>query len=177
MPHVINGHSQKGCDIVPTRRQQRHFLFSQHSVLPPDGAKENILTFNTALAWAQKNKFSKCTKVPLFHPSLPVGLPDMDGLIVHVVVLERLLVQEVKKVFDRRRHHRPGAQHTAEEIVHKLLQRSLEETTTPSESGKRWQHRNADGKTSAFHVCRRETIWSCQSNKSIVKANIKCDEK
>ena len=56
---------------------------------------------------------------------VPVGLPDVDGLFVHVVVLQRLLIQEVKEVLDGWRHHGPGAQNAPEEIVHKLLQRSL----------------------------------------------------
>ena len=55
-----------------------------------------------------------------------VCLPDVDGLLVHVVMFERLLVQEVKEVLDGGRHHRPGTQHAAEEVIHKLLQCSLE---------------------------------------------------
>ena len=56
----------------------------------------------------------------------PVGLPDVDRLLVHIVVFQRLLVQEVKEVLDGGRHHCPGAQNTPEEVVHKLLESSLE---------------------------------------------------
>lgn len=55
----------------------------------------------------------------------PVGLPDVQRLLVHVVVSLRLFVQKVKEVFDGRRDGRAGAQNAAEEIVHKLLQGAL----------------------------------------------------
>lgn len=35
--------------------------------------------------------------------SSPVSLPDVQRLLVHVVVSQRLFVQEVKEVFDGRR--------------------------------------------------------------------------
>ena len=56
----------------------------------------------------------------------------MQRLLVHVVVLLRLLVQEVKEVFDCRRNDGVGTQHAAEEVVHELLQRALEESTRTS---------------------------------------------
>lgn len=52
----------------------------------------------------------------------------MQRLLVHVVVLQRLLVQEVKEVFDGRRNDGVGTQHAAEEIVYELLQRALQES-------------------------------------------------
>lgn len=55
---------------------------------------------------------------------LPISLPDMDGLLIHIM-FQRLLIQEVKEIFDSRWHHCPRAQHTSEEVIHKLLQRSL----------------------------------------------------
>lgn len=60
---------------------------------------------------------------------LPISLPDMDGLLINIVMFQRLLIQEVKEIFDSWWHHCPRAQHTAEEVIHKLLQRSLEEAT------------------------------------------------
>jgi len=57
----------------------------------------------------------------------PVSLPDMDSLLVHIVVFQRLLIQEVKEIFDSRWHHCPRAQHTAEEVIYKLLQCSLKD--------------------------------------------------
>lgn len=59
----------------------------------------------------------------------PVCLPDVQRLLVHVVVLQRLLVQEVKEVFDGRRNDGVRTQHAAEEIVYELLQRALQEST------------------------------------------------
>lgn len=53
----------------------------------------------------------------------------MDGLFIHVVVFQCLFIQEVKEIFDGRWHHCPGAQHAAEEVVHKLLQCSLKGAT------------------------------------------------
>ena len=55
----------------------------------------------------------------------PVSLPDVQRLLVHVVVSQRLFVQEVKEVFDGRRNDGARTQHAAEEIVHKLLQGAL----------------------------------------------------
>lgn len=60
---------------------------------------------------------------------LPISLPDMDGLFIHIVVFQCLLIQEVKEIFDSRWHHCPRAQHAAEEVIHKLLQRSLKGAT------------------------------------------------
>lgn len=60
---------------------------------------------------------------------LPISLPDMNGLLIHVVVFQCLLIQEVKEIFDSWRHQRTRAQHAAEEVIHKLLQRSLKGAT------------------------------------------------
>lgn len=61
---------------------------------------------------------------------VPVSLPDVQRLLVHVVVSQRLLVQEVKEVFDGRGDDGARAQNAAEEIVHKLLQSALKHTHT-----------------------------------------------
>ncbi len=60
----------------------------------------------------------------------------MDGLLIHVVVLLRLLIQKVKEIFDSWWHHSPGAQHAAEEVIHKLLQRSLKGATNNVRQGR-----------------------------------------
>lgn len=57
----------------------------------------------------------------------PVGFPDVQRLLVHVVVPQRLLIQEVKEILDSRRNDGAGGQDAAEEVIHKLLQGSLEE--------------------------------------------------
>lgn len=67
---------------------------------------------------------------------LPVSLPDMDGLLIHIVVFQRLLIQEVKEIFDSRWHHCHGAQHAAEEVIHKLLQCSLKGATDNVRQGR-----------------------------------------
>lgn len=56
---------------------------------------------------------------------VPVGLPDVQRLLVYIVVSLRLLVQEIEEVFDGRRDDGTRTQHAAEEIVHKLLQSAL----------------------------------------------------
>lgn len=56
---------------------------------------------------------------------VPVGLPDVDGLWVGDVVLQRLLVQQVEEVLDGQRDGPAGAEDGGEQVVHKLLQRSL----------------------------------------------------
>lgn len=60
----------------------------------------------------------------------------MDGLLIHIVVFQRLLVQEVKEIFDSWWHHSPRAQHAAEEVIHKLLQRSLKGATNNVRQGR-----------------------------------------
>lgn len=52
----------------------------------------------------------------------------MDGLIIHAV-LQGLFIQEVKEVFDSRRHDGPGAEDATEEVIDELLQRSLNRAT------------------------------------------------
>lgn len=61
----------------------------------------------------------------------------MNGLLIHVVVLQRLLIQEVKEIFDSWWHHCPRAQHAAEEVIHKLLQCSLKGATNNVRRGQR----------------------------------------
>lgn len=60
----------------------------------------------------------------------------MDGLIIHAV-LQGLFIQEVKEIFDSRRHDGPGAQDATEEVVDELLQRSLKQATTDVRRGLR----------------------------------------
>lgn len=55
----------------------------------------------------------------------PIGLPDMDGILVPDVMLLCLLVQEIKEVLDCGWHRVPRCQHALEEVVHKLLQCAL----------------------------------------------------
>lgn len=62
--------------------------------------------------------------------SSPVSLPDVQRLLVHVVVSQRLFVQEVKEVFDGRRDDGARTQHAAEEVVHELLQSALKKITS-----------------------------------------------
>lgn len=56
---------------------------------------------------------------------VPVSLPDVDGLGVVDVVLQRLLVQQVEEVLDGQRDGPAGAEDGSEQVVHELLQRSL----------------------------------------------------
>lgn len=56
---------------------------------------------------------------------LPVGLPDVDGLGVGDIVLQRLLIQEVEEVLDGQRDGPTGAEDGGEQVVHELLERSL----------------------------------------------------
>lgn len=43
-------------------------------------------------------------------------------------VLSRLVVQQIKEVFDSQRDRTTGAEDHREQVVHKLLQRALEDT-------------------------------------------------
>lgn len=61
----------------------------------------------------------------------------MQRLLVHVVVSQRLLIQEVKEILDSRRNDGAGGQDAAEEVIHKLLQGPLEEEGRRSESVRR----------------------------------------
>lgn len=67
---------------------------------------------------------------------LPIRLPDMDSLLIHIVVFQRLLIQEVKEIFDSWWDHCPRAQHAAEEVIHKLLQCSLKGATNNVRQGR-----------------------------------------
>lgn len=55
----------------------------------------------------------------------PVGLPDVYRLWVRDAVLSRLVVQQVKEVFNGQRDRTTGAEDHCEQIIHKLLQRPL----------------------------------------------------
>lgn len=67
---------------------------------------------------------------------LPIRLPDMDSLLIHIVVFQRLLIQEVEEIFDSWWDHCPRAQHAAEEVIHKLLQCSLKGATNNVRQGR-----------------------------------------
>lgn len=66
---------------------------------------------------------------------VPVGLPDVYGLRIRDAMLSRLLVQQVKKVFHGERDWTAGAEDHGEQVIHKLLQCSLENTEEPSPLG------------------------------------------
>lgn len=57
--------------------------------------------------------------------TVPVGLPNVYRLWVRDAVLSRLVVQQVKEVFDGQRDGTTGAEDHREQIVYKLLQRPL----------------------------------------------------
>lgn len=56
---------------------------------------------------------------------LPVGFPYVDYLRVCNTVLQRLLIQQVKKVLNSQRYGSTGAEDCSKQIVHKLLQSPL----------------------------------------------------
>ncbi len=58
----------------------------------------------------------------------PVSLPNVYCLWVGDAVLSRLVVQQVKEVFDSQWDGTTGAEDHGEQIVHKLLQRPLRNT-------------------------------------------------
>lgn len=58
-------------------------------------------------------------------PPPPVGLPDVDGVLVGDAMLLGLLVQQVKEVLNSERHRAAGAENHLEQVVHKLLQGAL----------------------------------------------------
>lgn len=59
----------------------------------------------------------------------------MDGLIIHVV-LQGLFIQEVKEIFDSWRHDGPRAEDATEEVIDKLLQRSLKQAANNVRQGR-----------------------------------------
>lgn len=58
--------------------------------------------------------------------NVPVGLPNVYRLWVGDAVLSRLVVQQVEEVFDSKRDRTTGAEDDREQVIHKLLQRPLE---------------------------------------------------
>lgn len=67
--------------------------------------------------------------------TVPVGLPDVDGLRVRDAMLSRLLVQQIEEVFHGQWDRTAGAEDDGEQVIHKLLQRSLESTEEPLDLG------------------------------------------
>lgn len=57
--------------------------------------------------------------------TLPVCLPDMDGLRVCDPIVYGLLIQQVKEVFDCQRDRAVGTENHLEQVIHKLLQSAL----------------------------------------------------
>lgn len=66
---------------------------------------------------------------------VPVGLPDVDGLRVRDAMLSRLLVQQIEEVLHGQWDRTAGAEDDGEQVIHKLLQRSLESTEEPLDLG------------------------------------------
>ena len=56
---------------------------------------------------------------------VPVGLPNVNCLRVADAVLSRLVVQQVKEIFDSQWDRTAGAEDHCEQIVDKLLQCTL----------------------------------------------------
>lgn len=57
--------------------------------------------------------------------TIPVCLPDMDGLRVCDPIVHRLLIQQVKEVLDCQRDRAVGTEDHLEQVIHKLLQSAL----------------------------------------------------
>lgn len=72
----------------------------------------------------------------------------MDGLIIHTV-LQGLFIQEVKEIFDSWRHDGPGAEDATEEVIDKLLQRSLKQ----AKNDVRWGCETAVTKPCEASIC------------------------
>lgn len=66
--------------------------------------------------------------------TVPVGLPYVYRLWVGDAVLSRLVVQQVKEVLHSQRDRTTGAEDDREQVIHKLLQRTLENTEGEGES-------------------------------------------
>lgn len=81
-------------------------------------------------SWKQCGR-SFCKNTSKFFP--PVALPSVADVHVADAVSVGLLIQEIKHVLDGQRQRRAPA-HRAEQgleqVVHKLLQRALQETST-----------------------------------------------
>ena len=58
-------------------------------------------------------------------PPPPVGLPDVDGVLVRDAVLLGLLVQQVEEVFYGEWHRAAGTENHLEQVIHELLQGPL----------------------------------------------------
>lgn len=61
----------------------------------------------------------------VFARSLPVSLPNVDCLRVRDAVLTRLLIQQVKEIFDSQWDRTAGAEDYCEQVVYKFLQCAL----------------------------------------------------
>lgn len=57
--------------------------------------------------------------------TIPVCLPDMDGLRVCDPIVYCLLIQQVKEVFDCQWDRAVGTEDHLEQVIHKLLQSAL----------------------------------------------------
>lgn len=62
-------------------------------------------------------------------PPIPVGLPDVDSILIRDAMLLSLFIQQVKEVLHSQRHRAAGAENHLEQVIHKLLQCALEKET------------------------------------------------
>lgn len=58
-------------------------------------------------------------------PPVPVGLPDVDGVLIRDAMLLCLFIQQVEEVLHSQRHGAAGAEDHLEQVIHKLLQCAL----------------------------------------------------
>lgn len=56
---------------------------------------------------------------------IPVGLPDVDGVLIRDAMLLGLFIQQVKEVLHSQRHGAACAEDHLEQVIHKLLQCAL----------------------------------------------------
>ena len=70
-------------------------------------------------------------------PPTPVGLPDVDGILVRDAMLLSLFIQQVKEVLDSQRHRAAGAEDHLEQVIHKLLQCTLREDKEAQSPGRK----------------------------------------
>lgn len=69
-------------------------------------------------------------------PPIPVGLPDVNGILIGYTMLLSLLIQQVKEVLHSQRHRAAGAENHLEQVIHKLLQCALgKEKEAENQSG------------------------------------------
>lgn len=70
-------------------------------------------------------------------PPTPVGLPDVDGILVRDAVLLSLFIQQVEEVLHSQGHRAAGAEDHLEQVIHKLLQCTLREDKAAQSPGRK----------------------------------------